>query len=307
MPNTTWPAGCFQQRSGSGLGCVASVVGHDGPVTDAAALLRAYDDQLRTHAETADAVSVTTMGPLLLAMFPAGRAFVTYRDLAGADAGQVDQWIGQALEHYRADDDLVRVEWKIRGHDDVPGLHQALLRHGFRPEETESIMVGEASSLAVDVPVPPGVRLRTVTTQADIRAMSAMQDEVFGDPVSAAYADSLWQRVTRETAAGGGGLELWIAEADDEIVCAGRLEPVPGTDFAGLWGGATRQPWRGRGIYRALTAARARSALAGGKTLLHSDSTEFSRPILERSGLVKVSTTTPYRWNRFGQRPDPTR
>ena len=25
----------------------------------------------------------------------------------------------------------------------------------------------------------------------------------------------------------------------------------------------------------------------------HSDSTEYSRPILERSGLVKVSTTTP--------------
>ena len=54
----------------------------------------------------------------------------------------------------------------------------------------------------------------------------------------------------------------------------------------------------GRGIYRALTAARARSALALGKRLMHSDSTEFSRPILERAGLVKVSTTTPYMWRR---------
>jgi hypothetical protein len=35
-----------------------------------------------------------------------------------------------------------------------------------------------------------------------------------------------------------------------------------------------------------------------GKSLMHSDSTEFSRPILERSGLVKVSTTTPYDWRR---------
>ncbi|HVK35474.1 MAG TPA: GNAT family N-acetyltransferase, partial [Microlunatus sp.] len=56
--------------------------------------------------------------------------------------------------------------------------------------------------------------------------------------------------------------------------------------------------WRRRGIYRALTAARAHSALALGKTLLHSDSTEFSRPILERSGLIKVTTTTPYEWRR---------
>jgi hypothetical protein len=52
------------------------------------------------------------------------------------------------------------------------------------------------------------------------------------------------------------------------------------------------------GGYRALTAARARSALALGKQLMHSDPTEFSRPILERAGLVKVSATTPYMWRR---------
>ena len=32
--------------------------------------------------------------------------------------------------------------------------------------------------------------------------------------------------------------------------------------------------------------------------ILGSDSTEFSGPILERAGLVKVSTTTLYRWRR---------
>jgi hypothetical protein len=92
-------------------------------------------------------------------------------------------------------------------------------------------------------------------------------------------------------------MELWVAEADGDIISAGRLEPVAGTVFAGIWGGATVEPWRGKGIYRALTTARARSALRMGKTLINSDSTEFSRPILERSGLLKVSTT-PYEWKR---------
>ena len=96
----------------------------------------------------------------------------------------------------------------------------------------------------------------------------------------------------------GDGMELWVGEVEEQIVTAGRLEPVRGTDFAGIWGGATREEWRGRGTYRALTAARARSALGMGKTLIHSDSTEYSRPILERSGLLKVSTTTPYHWRR---------
>ena len=93
-------------------------------------------------------------------------------------------------------------------------------------------------------------------------------------------------------------MEMWVAEHDGQIVSAGRLEPVDGTEFAGIWGGATRPEYRGRGIYRALTSARARSAIGHGKRYINSDSTEFSRPILERSGFLKVSTTTPYEWRR---------
>jgi predicted N-acetyltransferase YhbS len=132
-----------------------------------------------------------------------------------------------------------------------------------------------------------------VTEEADVRAMSAMQAEVFGDPVSDETANALLRRLSFDE-----GMELWVAEVQGQIVSAGLLEPVRGTDFAGIWGGATREEWRGRGIYRALTATRARSALGMGKTLINSDSTEYSRPILGRSGLVRVSTTTPYTWRR---------
>lgn len=154
-------------------------------------------------------------------------------------------------------------------------------------------MIGPAAALAVDVPLPDGVTLRRITAEADIRAMSAMADEVFGDPVSEHRATAILDGLERWP-----DWEIWVAEAAGTMISCGRLEPVPGTDFAGIWGGATRPEWRGRGIYRALTAERARSALRIGKTLIHSDSTEFSRPILERSGLIRVSTTTPYRWSR---------
>ena len=259
-------------------------------------LLAAYDTQLRGDAETPSAVAVTRHGPLRLITFAGGRGFITYADLGGADADGVRALVAAALEHYRADEAISSVEWKTRGHDRAPGLHAALLEHGFVAEEPESIMIGEARALAVDVALPDGVSLRRVSDEADVRAMAAMQDEVFGDPVSRSGADALLHRLGLDD-----GMELWVAEADARIVSAGRLEPVPGTDFAGLWGGATRPEWRGRGIYRALTAARARSALRLGKTLLQSDSTEYSRPILERSGMVAVSTTTPYRWRRPAQ------
>ena len=260
---------------------------------DRARLLAAYDAQLRTDAETPSAAAVVRQGPLRLVTFAGGRGFVTYRDLGGAGAEEVAELVEQALAHFRADPAVTRVEWKTRGHDHAPGLHEALLTHGFVAEEPESIMLGQARALAVDVPLPDGVTVRRVSAEADVRAMSALQDEVFGDPVSDDMAESLLRRLALDD-----GMELWVAEAGGRVVCAGRLEPVAGTDFAGIWGGATREEWRGRGIYRALTAQRARSALRRGKTLIHSDSTAFSRPILERAGLVAASTTTPYLWRR---------
>jgi hypothetical protein len=265
---------------------------HCDHVTESARLRTAYDEQLRTDAETAGAVSVTRLGPLHLATFPGGRGFITYRDLAGADEDAVRVLVAGAVDHFRSDPAVSRVEWKTRGHDHAPGLHEALVDSGFTPGEPESIMIGEAAALAVDVQLPDGVTLRRVTDESDVRAMSAVAAEAFGDP-STGRADELLRRMEESE-----GIEVWVAEADGQIVSVGRLEAVPGTEFAGIWGGATLAQWRGRGIYRALTAARARSALRMGKRLVHSDSTEYSRPILERSGLVKVSTTTPYEWRR---------
>jgi hypothetical protein len=266
---------------------------HGDPVTDPQALLSVYDEQLRTDAETPSALSVTVHGPLRLVTFARGRGFVTYRDLDGADEAGIRELVAATVAHFSADPEITEVEWKSRGHDRAPGLHEALVDAGFAPEDPESIMMGEARLLAVDVAVPAGVTLRVVTDEADVRAMSAMADEAFGDPVSDERAESLLRRLALRD-----GMELWVAEADGVMVSAGRLEPVENSVVAGIWGGSTLVPWRGKGIYRALTAARARSALRLGRTVIHSDSTEFSRPILERSGMVKVSTTTPYAWKR---------
>ena len=260
---------------------------------DTARLLAAYDAQLRTDAETAGALVVRTLGPLRLATFAGGQGFVTYRDLDGAGPERTGALVAAALAHFAADPAVTGVEWKTRDHDHAPGLHDALRAQGFAAQEPESIMVGRAELLAVDAVLPAGVTLRRVTAEVDVRATSAAQDEAFGSTASDERADALLRRLAAED-----GVELWAAEAGGRVVSAGRLEPVPGSDFAGLWGGATLPAWRGRGIYRALTAARARSALEHGHRLLHSDSTELSRPILERSGLVRVSTTTPWTWRR---------
>lgn len=265
-------------------------------VPDATALLQIYDNQLRGESEVPSASELVRHGPLIWASYLEGRGFVCYRSMR-ADAGTVAELVAATVQHYSSDPEITRVEWKSRGHDPLPHLDAILRAAGFVPDEFESVMLGEASALAVDVPLPDGVAIRRVEGEADVRRMCAMQAEVFGgnhDDQSAALLHRL--------ALGRDDLELWVAEAGGGIVSAGRLEPVAGTDVAGIWGGCTRLEWRGRGVYRALSAERARSALRRGCRFLHSDSTEFSRPILERSGFVKVTTTTPYEWRRDAAR-----
>lgn len=245
------------------------------------------------------AVTVDVDGPLHLGVFSEGRGFVSYRSLDGTEGAELDELIARTIAHYRDQTDVRAFEWKTRGHDAPADLPARLLAHGFTAEEPETVMIGEAAGLTTAPPLPPGVTLRRIDptdparAMRDVERMLAMQEAVFG---RTAHDDA--QTMTRALIEDPFLSEAWIAEADGEVICTGRLALVPGTDFAGLWAGATRADWRRRGVYRALCAARAGSAIEKGVRYLHSDSTEGSRPILERSGFVAVTSTTPYIWER---------
>ena len=201
-------------------GATGSVVAVDRP----GRLLAAYDEQLRGDSEvTPGAMSVTRHGPLFLVTFAGGRGWITYRDLGGADAAGIRRLVAEALDHYRADPAITKVEWKSRDHDGASGLHEALVEHGFVPEEPESIMIGEARALAVDVPLPDGVTLRQVTDEPDVRAMSAMADGVFGDPV-----DEATPTVLLRDGAGVGG----VAASTGRSRPRGPLRPADGRQAA---------------------------------------------------------------------------
>ena len=260
-------------------------------MSDATDLLAAYDAQLRGEPELTGASGRFRLGPLAAGVFAGDRGFISYRDLDGLTGDALRDLIQEVTVRFAADPSISRIEWKTRGHDRAEGLHEALVDAGYEPQEPESIMIGAAELLALDLPLPDGVTLRSVTELEDVRRASFAADRAFDEEPNEARALETMERIAE-------GDEMWIAEVGGEIVCTGRLSPVEGTDFAGIWGGATRADQRRRGIYRALTAARAKSAVRRGVRYINSDSTEYSRPILERSGFLKVSTTTPYEWHR---------
>ena len=206
-------------------------------------------------------------------------------DLASAE---LEALVDRTVAFYR--DHATSFEWKTFDHD-RPDLLPLLLAAGAKPQDHEALVLGEARQLASDVPTPHGIQLRQVTDREDLERIAAMESQVWGADWSW-MADDLSARLT-----GTDPIHVFVAEdtqAEDTVVSAAWLTPMSGTRVAGLWGGSTLAAYRGRGIYRALVAARAQRALELGYSILQVDASDDSRPILERLGLHVVGGTQPY-------------
>ncbi|QIQ02035.1 GNAT family N-acetyltransferase [Streptomyces liangshanensis] len=180
-------------------------------------------------------------------------------------------------------------EWKHYSHDRPATLPALLLAAGFVAEPAEALMVGEAAALTAPVELPEGVRLVPVTDAAGVELMASVHEQAFG-------SDGGWlrQRLLAQLTGTPDEVVAVVAMAGDVPVSAARMDLPPGKEFAGLWGGGTTEAWRGKGVYRALVAYRARIAAARGYPYLQVDASDDSRPILHRLGFVQLSITTPY-------------
>jgi hypothetical protein len=272
-------------------------------VDDTSALLAAYDENTRARIPRNQQAGVRYEwdGALLRVVGLDHRGFVeTPRDPRVRGIA-LDALIERQRDFFAARGEAV--EWKTRGHDLPEDLPERLLAAGFRPEEPETVMIGEAARLAAEPVLPDGVALRQVTATEDLRRIAAMQSEVWGEDRSR-LVDSLAGQLAADDRSA-----VFVAEAQTPtgplVVCAAWVEIEEGLRFAGLWGGSTLKQWRGRGIYRAVVARRAQLAAAEGVEYVQVDASPDSRPILERLGLLAVTTTTPYVWEPDAHAPTP--
>lgn len=162
------------------------------------------------------------------------------------------------------------VEWKYYSHDG-PELRERLLAAGLAPEDEETVVVVEAASIP---PPPADVELRE-----EVDVFVELAERVFGR----SHGSGLPEHAVPV-----------VVYVDGQPVSGGRVDLEPGVEFAGLFGGITLPEFRGRGLYRATVARRAELAREHGYRWLYSDALPTSRPILERLGFVRLTTTTPF-------------
>jgi GNAT superfamily N-acetyltransferase len=254
-------------------------------------LLAVYNAQLRAIVpeRLPEGVVVEPDPPVTRFLGFGRQGWVEYQDLGDLEEAELDALIARQVERFRERGE--RFEWKLHGHDRPAFLPERLLAAGFRPEERETVVIAVIDELDLEVEPPDGVVIREVHERRDLDRIAALGTVVWGDD-GFNQADNL----ERERASDPDALRIFVAEAGDTVVSGGWLRLPPGTEFGTFWGGSTLPAWRGRGVYRALVAHRARVARERGRRYVEVDALDTSRPILERLGFRAVTTTTPYVW-----------
>ena len=217
---------------------------------------------------------------------PGDPSWVIWSDLGGVDA---DAAIAAEQERFAA---LGQgFEWKHFGHDAPADLLARLIAAGFEAEATEALM-------ALDLHAAPGWLEEGGGHEVHELGIEGRDD--VAHVLLAVWphlADDFMPRFWREMEAAPEHVRLFVGYVDAAPAAAGwTLDGGSTSPFLGLFGGATLAEHRGRGLYRALVAARARFARARGKRFLTVDAGPMSAPILERLGFAALTTTTPCVW-----------
>lgn len=196
---------------------------------------------------------------------------------------EVDDTVAElrALTHERKR--APRVDWWIGSSATPPGLAGRLIELGFTREK-------EPTAAMACVEPPPGadgILARPVATLEEYSAAHRIAQETFG---ATSEERERWLAIEADR---------WAAEQADPraFTYLAWLDGEPVASARGIFldpgvlciGGAVLERARGRGAYRALVRARWNDAVAAGTPALVVQAGVMSRPILERSGFVRVA------------------
>jgi len=197
-----------------------------------------------------------------------------------------DAIIERESKHFRAAGR--HFEWKLYSHDSPTDLKDRLAAHGFKIGEEEAIMALELAQLPPALAAVPNLDIRRVDNESRIADYAAVNRSAWPDD------NGSWMEVIVKTLREQPErLSAYVAYADGKPVSAARIDFPEHSPFASLWGGATLEAYRQRGIYTALLAVRAQEAIRRGYRFLTIDASPMSRPIAEKRGFRLLCTSNP--------------
>lgn len=180
-------------------------------------------------------------------------------------------------------------EWKFYSHDRPADMKARLAAHGFTIGEEEAIVALDLGKLPAELAAPHSHDIRKVIDERGIADFAAVNAEAWPGEGHASDMANIGE-ILRKTP---DRMSAWVAYVEGIPVCAARVDFPVGSPFASLWGGATLEPFRKRGIYTAILSARAQEAVARGYRFLTVDASPMSRPILIKHGFLLLVISNP--------------
>jgi len=188
------------------------------------------------------------------------------------------------------------VSWILDPDTEPPDFGDRLRAHGYVPEpgDEESKVMVLLAEAKLEMPAVEGLAIRDAL--ADLEAFTLSEqvaEEGFsGLPFGEVSAIAPWRERRYANNRAAGNRRVVLATIDGEPAGSGSMTLL-GPDAAIINGGAVRPHFRGRGVYRALVAARLGIAREAGAAGLMVWGGHMSAPILARLGFETVS------WRRF--------
>ena len=171
-----------------------------------------------------------------------------------------------------------------------------LASHGVHPDPTAPEVAVMVLSAGAELDTSPSQSVEIRDALADLetfRVADAINADAFGDPRRGGTAEEIAaQERRRKHQLEAGNRRFLLAMVDGEPAGSSGLTLFPPAG-AIINGGAVLEKFRGRGVYRAMVAARLEMAREAGAAGISVWGGPMSAPILSKLGFVKVG------WRRF--------
>jgi hypothetical protein len=248
-------------------------------------ILAEYDRQQRIEIEFPDMRKEVTPHVTRFIRPAPGTSLVLHSRI---DAGNADDVIKEQIESFTREG--LSFSWKVYEHDAPPDLRGRLLRAGFEADPPDAVMVLDLTNIPQSLAQQPAADVRRIERREDLGDVIRVMEVVWGGSF-AWMLDRLGGHLAIP-----GYLSIYVAYVDDKPACAGWTYYNLKGNFAGLWGGSTVPALRGRGLYRAVLAARVQEAAARGYSYATVDAGEMSAPIVLRHGFELLTVAYACDW-----------
>lgn len=251
-------------------------------------LLAIYDDDQRRNMTYPNIQREVTPHVIRHLYAQGMQSFIVYSSLTAENADQIIEGEIDYLTKLGH-----RFEWKLYAHDTPADLKDRLATHGLQIGEEEAIVVLPLADAPAALFAEGSHEVRRITDPDNLSDIQTIESAVWGDEETKGWVSHL----ADEMRTGPESIAVYVAYVDGNPASCGWVRFAENSRFASLWGGSTVEQYRGRGVYKALVAARAVEARQRGVDFLNVDASPMSRPILERLGFQVITHSWPCIYN----------